>query len=669
MRNMSNEEVTYTNSAMRDRLVSVIESDPANFKTIKLLKQNSKIVVDVSNPDVIDYYLSDAIKFREEYRQAVYYILRQVYPDISIEDTFKDLEINFSTSATILLHDINPTDHENTPISFNCDIIAGDSWKTYIKTATGVCPKCSRTFEFKADFDKSLPTILCDNVGCKFCKIEPDKKTLVTGYVQTLVIQEPLEESKFNNSVHFEAKIYDTDVGSAFPGQKKKMTGIFHSKIGKDNENDIFLEITSMEDKESTETLMPTKEEVKQYISDSKEGGFCDKLIDSFAPTIYSNQQYKDMKLAMLLQLVGGKKGNKRADINQILVGDPSMAKSVMLQFAKSITQKSLYTSGKGSTSAGLTIGIVKLDNGRSVAMAGVLPVCNGGFAMIDEFDKMSANDRSAIHEAMEQQTTSIAKAGIIMSLPTKTSILAAANPIGGKYDQDSNLADNLNLTPTILSRFDLIWLIVDKVDEQYDELKADHIINDFFDEKLNEKDTYLDVPHLTAYLNHARGLEPNVSDELRGKAKMLYRTLRNASKSSDGLAVGTRQLEGIMRLTYAHAKLMLKDEADGDDLKIVTNLLKSSYRSLHVDLDSGESMNDQLVSSKDSKTVVQNKVWRLCENPETKLVNGRQFINALVETKKFDQSQASRLLNDMSTQSHIYSPSHGMWKKTVGQL
>jgi len=663
------EETTYTDSAMRDRLQAVIEGNKEIFNTISRLNKNSIVYVNVNDPDYIDYYLSDSMKFRQEYLKAVHSILSQVYPDIDAPTTFKDIRIEFTTDDTILLHDINPVDHENSPISFNCEIIAGDTWKTYIKKAMFVCPKCDSSHEGKADFDKSLPTILCSyESGCKKAKCVIDKTTMVTGYVQTLVIQESLEEARHNNPVSFEAKIYDGHVGTAFPGQKKKMTGIFHSRIGKDNENDIFIEITSMMDIESTEPLLPSKEDLEKYYTSSKLPDHCTKLVDSFAPTIYSNQLYKDMKLSILLQLVGGKKGKKRADINQILVGDPSMAKSVMLQFAKSITQKSLYTSGKGSTSAGLTIGIVTLDSGRKVAMAGVLPICSGGFAMIDEFDKISSNDRSAIHEAMEQQTTSIAKAGIIMSLPTKTSILAAANPIGGKYDQEESLADNLNLTATILSRFDLIWLIVDRVDENFDDLKANHIINDFIDEDENETDVYLDVNELTAYLNHARGLTPTISEELRTEAKKLYHSLRKASKSNDGLAVGTRQLEGIMRLAYAHAKLMLKDKVDSDDLKVVTGLLKSAYKSLNVDLDKGESIQDQLVNKKDSKMMAVHKTWRLCED-ENGVVKSKEFVDRLIETGMFDKSHAQGVLAKMEKECEIKMEGGGKWKKTSGTL
>ncbi len=665
---MSEEEITYTDSAIRDRLVKLIESKGETITTLTRLTPDSTLTINVNNPDYIDYYLSDSKRFRDEYKKAVFFILSGVYPDLDVPITFSNLKIEYTTDSLIMLHNITPEDHENSPVSFNCDIIAGDSWKTYIKSAKGFCPKCHRDYEFKADFDKSLPSVLCDNSGCKFCKVEIDKRSIITGYVQTLVIQEPIEEAKFNNSVSFEAKIYDKHVGNAYPGQKKLMTGIFHSKIGKDNENDIFIEITSMVDKESNEPLMPTTEEIAQYVEDAKQDDFRDKLINSYAPIIYSNDLYKDMKLSILLQLVGGKDGGKRADINQILVGDPSMAKSVMLKFAKSITQKSIYTSGKGSTSAGLTIGIVTLDSGRKVAMAGVLPICSGGFAMIDEFDKMTSNDRSAIHEAMEQQTTSIAKAGIIMSLPTKTSILAAANPIGGKYDPEESLSDNLQLTATILSRFDLIWLIVDKVDENYDDKKADHILNDFMDEEVNQHDVYLDIEKLTAYLNHARGLNPSINPELRGKAKKLYHSLRNASKGNAGLAVGTRQLEGIMRLAYAHAKLMLKDEVDEDDLLTVTKLLKSSYKTLNVDLDSGESIQQQFVKKGDSKVIAIHKTWRLCEDSDG-IVRSKDFVEKLVETGMFEKHEAQNIIAKMEKENEIMMRGSGLWKKSVSVL
>ena len=213
-----------------------------------------------------------------------------------------------------------------------------------------------------------------------------------------------------------------------------------------------------------------------------------------------------------------------------------------------------------------------------------------------------------------------------------------------------------------------MIWLIIDVVDTTYDDLKANHIINDFFNEEDNISDVYLDVPQLTAYLNHARGLTPSISESLRDDARKLYHTLRDAGKKNDGLAIGTRQLEGIMRLAYAHAKLMLKDEVDSDDLKIVTNLLKSSYKSLNVDLDSGESLQEQLVKTSDGKFTIIHKVWRLCED-DKKIVISKEFIQQLVDTGKFTKPQAQQVIATMSRDCEITDKGKGLWKKTVGVL
>ena len=243
-----------------------------------------------------------------------------------------------------------------------------------------------------------------------------------------------------------------------------------------------------------------------------KKESFIDGLIGSFAPNIYG---YKDIKLAILLELVGGVKTKKRGDINTLLVGDPSMAKSELLKFAKDITQRSIYTSGRGSSAAGLTIGMVKMPDGRFVAQAGVLPICNNGFAFIDEFDKMNKDDRSSMHEAMEQQTVSIAKAGIQMTLPTRTSILAAANPKYGVYDTEITLRDNIDVPAPLLSRFDMIWLIRDKVHVTEDIKKATHILDSFTTES---DSSYMTNLQLTAFLNYARKLEPKLLNESKSK-------------------------------------------------------------------------------------------------------------------------------------------------------
>ena len=239
------------------------------------------------------------------------------------------------------------------------------------------------------------------------------------------------------------------------------------------------------------------------------------------------------------------------------------MAKSELLKASRRLTQKSVFTSGRGASAAGLTIGIVELPNGRKVAQAGVMALCSGGHAMIDEFDKMNPSDRSAMHEAMEQQTVSIAKAGINLTLPAQTSVMAAANPIYGKYDLERNLAENLNLPPPLLTRFDFIWLLVDVVNSEDDTSKAQHILSSY---DMEYENTGMSEEKLMAYLNYARQLKPTLSKSTHLKLISVYNNMRSKS-TSESITVGVRQLEALVRFSMARAKLLLKSEVDEDDV------------------------------------------------------------------------------------------------------
>ena len=167
----------------------------------------------------------------------------------------------------------------------------------------------------------------------------------------------------------------------------------------------------------------------------------------------------------------------KRGDIHILMVGDPSMAKSELLKSARGVTQKSIYTSGKGSSAAGLTIGMVKLSDGRMVAQAGVLPLCSGGFAFIDEFDKMTDHDRASLHEAMEQQQVSITKAGKHITAPAITTIIACSNPTYSRWNPEENIMDNVPFPSSLLARFDLKFRYLDIPNVDEDIKKTRHSI------------------------------------------------------------------------------------------------------------------------------------------------------------------------------------------------
>jgi replicative DNA helicase Mcm len=205
-----------------------------------------------------------------------------------------------------------------------------------------------------------------------------------------------------------------------------------------------------------------------------------EKLIASFAPHIYGHEVIKE---AILLLIVGSvtKKlddgSTRRGDVNVLLVGDPGTAKSEMLKFAAKIAPRGLYTSGRGSTAAGLTAAVIRDKSGIMMLEAGAVVLGDQGLVCIDEFDKIKPEDRSALHEVMEQQTCSVAKGGIVATLNARTSILSAANPMYGKYDPYKNITENVNLPVPLLTRFDLIFIVRDTPEKERDSLIASHIL------------------------------------------------------------------------------------------------------------------------------------------------------------------------------------------------
>jgi DNA replication licensing factor MCM4 len=357
------------------------------------------------------------------------------------------------------------------------------------------------------------------------------------------------------------------------------------------------------EDAEDQNTVLEerriiTPEEETKIRETAARDDIYDLLSRSLAPSVY---EMDDVKKGILLQLFGGanktfQKGGSpkyRGDINVLLCGDPSTSKSQLLGYVHKIAPRGVYTSGKGSSAVGLTAYVTRDPETRQLVLeSGALVLSDGGVCCIDEFDKMSEATRSVLHEVMEQQTVSVAKAGIITTLNARTSILASANPIGSRYNPDLSVPQNIDLPPTLLSRFDLVYLILDRFDEKADRRLAKHLLSLYLEDKPDSAPSNADilpVEFLTLYISYARSnIHPTISQEAAQELVECYVAMRSLGQdvraAEKRITATTRQLESMIRLAEAHAKMRLSETVTRDDVREANRLIQTALKTAATD-------------------------------------------------------------------------------------
>ncbi len=479
---------------------------------------------------------------------------------------------------------------------------------------------------------------------------------------------------------YLDVRLEEDIVDTARPGDRIALTAIvraerqFVGEKGKLRTFNLYLEANYIDvvGKE-TELVQITLEDEKRILEAAQDPWIDRKLVHSIAPSIYG---YEDIKEAILYLLLGGVPKllsdgvSIRGDSHSLIIGDPGTAKSQLLQYVARIAPRGLYTSGRGSSAAGLTAAVLREKTGGMVLEAGALVLADKGIACIDEIDKMLPVDRVAIHEAMEQQTVSVAKGGIVATLNARAAVLAAGNPKLGRYDPFLNVGENINLDVTILSRFDLIFLLRDEANSERDARMAEHILA-LHKTRTNPEAAPFEPDFLRKYISYAKRLNPVLTPEAMKELLDFYLKMRSKGGTKTvAVAITPRQLEALVRLSEARARAFLRDHVKVEDARSAIRLVNVSMGDVGVDVTTGTTDIDVIMtgiprSFRDNMQKIIDVILELSR--ESGSAEQSTLLMVLKERENLQEGEALRLLGQLIKDGIVYSPQPGRLKRVSG--
>ncbi len=552
-----------------------------------------------------------------------------------------------------------------------------------VKVAVFKCSFCGTSYTIRTDKDE-LPE-MCAQCKRRSLRQDPEQSKFIN--LQKIAVQDPLEKLKGNTPTwQLEVWIEDDLVNTVLPGERVDVTGILRVRQRKNPKNKsdsnlftMFLETVSLVPKQKEFTDIPiTEEDERKIRALAADPEIFKKIAASIVPSIYG---FNEIKEAVALQLFGGTPGKTlvdggaiRSDMHILLIGDPGSAKTRVLQAVSKLVPKGIYVSGKSVTGGGMTA-VAERDEfseGGWTLKAGALVLGSGGIVAIDEFDKIGDDDRASLHEALESQSVSVAKAGIIATFRAKTSVLAAANPKFGRFDQNAYPTDQFNIPTTLLSRFDLIFPIRDTMDEELDRSIAKHILtqHEASGAMIAELDEYTQVATppiesemLRIYIAYAKkGIMPRLSKEASDRIQSYYIDLRRDGARSGRVTITPRQIEGLIRMAEASAKSRLSGIVELSDADRAIALSEYMMKTLAVDKGNSRDIDIILTGMPREKVDKINMV--LAAIGRLKEQEGGARIQRLAEEMEkegMDRQALEKYLDELERSGDIYKPRAGL--------
>jgi replicative DNA helicase Mcm len=636
---------------------------------------------DTFKPDLAKLITNEPDEMFDAFNRAIFNVLYEIHPDYANE-TQNNIKVrigNYTVQKS--LREIN-AEVINKLVGVSGMVVRSSEVKPLAKKIGYRCLSCGEITEAQLRGLVLKKPLRCGKCSEKELEMDPDTSIFID--FQMVRLQELPEDLPAGHLPHYlEVTIIGDLVDQCRPGDRILLTGIVRieqEQLSQQMKTSLFrlrMEGNNIEylggrtadkDSRTIERLEISSEDEKHIFALARKNDAYDILISSYAPHVYGHEVIKEVILLLIVGSVTKRLedgSSRRGDINVLLVGDPGTAKSEMLKFAAKIAPRGLYTSGRGSTAAGLTAAVIRDKSGIMMLEAGAVVLGDQGLVCIDEFDKIKPEDRSSLHEVMEQQTCSVAKGGIVATLNARTSILAAANPLYGKYDPFKNITENVNLPIPLLTRFDIIYVIRDIPEKEKDHRIASHIL-ELHRESERTRQYLIDIDLFSKYLAYSKTMEPKLTVEAIDKIRDYYMKMRNV-ESEGMITVTPRQLEGLVRLATARSKLLLKDYVDSEDAERAIYLIQTMLETAGVDVNTGRVDLGVLhgkPQSEISKLKLFMEIFNGLSGQDKNDVEEKNFINELIQTGRFSEDDAKNFLNKAMQNGQIYERRSGFYAK-----